>query len=350
MCNRPTFRILDANINRAREAIRLVEDYCRFCLDNKDLATTAKAIRHQLTKVTGRLPAADLLACRDVEADVGIGLKVEGQMTRTALEDCLVAGCKRLTEALRVIAETSRTIDQQVADTIEQLRYRAYALERQIALFVLPGLRFADVCLYVIINANYPGDILSLVASCIEGGADCIQLRCKYLPDNEFLALADRIVAICRKKGALSIINDRVDIAVATGADGLHLGRQDLPPEKVRLIQHRPLILGMTTHNHSELDLACRQQPTYVSLGPVFPTPTKPDLPVAGLEYVRQAIPKLSGTGIYHLVIGGINMQNIDQALDAGAKAVAISSAIISSSDPGKICTCIKHKIRSRQA
>jgi len=348
MTQRATLRIIDANFNRAREAIRLVEDYCRFALDHQDLTAKAKAIRHQLSSLMARLPVEQMLACRDTDADTGIGLEVQGQMVRSKLEDCLAAGCRRLSEALRVLAEACQTLDADLARQVEQLRYQGYALERQIAMAATPALKFSRVRLYVIISSNLPAEIMSLTVKCVSGGADCLQLRCKGLTDKEFLAIADQFVQLCKELGVLSIINDRLDIALTTGADGVHVGNEDLPVARIRQVQHRPMIIGLTTHSLDELAAACDQAPTYVSIGPVFPTATKPDLAPAGLQYVRQAVARLAGKGIYHVAIGGIDIGNTNAVIEAGAEAVAICSAVARSPDPAGLCRRIKQRLLDR--
>ncbi|MDH7599496.1 MAG: thiamine phosphate synthase [Sedimentisphaerales bacterium] len=342
MTDRATFRIIDANFNRAREALRLVEDHCRFTLDHQGLTSTAKAMRHQLASLIAKLPAEVLLACRDTDADVGMGLDVQGQMVRTDLQDCLKAAFNRLTEALRVLAEACSTVDKQIAGQIEQLRYQVYAVERQVAMHSMAALRFSQVRLYVIINSTLPAEIMSLAVKCISGGADCLQLRCKGIPDRDFFAIAEQFVKICKDLGVLSIINDRMDIAVASGADGVHLGSMDLPLERIRHMQHRPMVLGLTTHDLHQLQAAIEQGPTYVSIGPVFPTTTKPDLVPAGLRYLKRAIDKLANTGIYHVAIGGIDPGNIKSVLETGARAVAVCSAVDRSPDPISACRKLK--------
>ncbi|MBN2128337.1 MAG: thiamine phosphate synthase [Sedimentisphaerales bacterium] len=342
---RSAYRIIDANFNRAREAIRVVEEYCRFVLNCAALSERAKQLRHELSTAIGRLDAGRLLAGRDTLGDVGVGQKVEGQLQRVTLKDCFTAGAKRLTEALRALAETIQTENGAVARSIEQLRYRAYTLEKDIALFAEPVERFNRVRLYVMITSDLPGEILSLTSRCAAGGADCIQLRAKSMPDDRFFAVAVEFVDICRELGTLSIINDRCDIGIAAGADGVHLGQNDLPVAQARRLQLTPLIIGTSTHDAKELEGACQALPTYVSLGPLFATGTKPALAVAGPAYVKQGLEKLAGTGISHVAIGGITADNLAQVIAAGADRVAVCAAVTESSDPAEACRRLKEKL-----
>jgi thiamine-phosphate pyrophosphorylase len=152
---------------------------------------------------------------------------------------------------------------------------------------------------------------------------------------------------MCKEHNVLAIINDRVDIALASDADGVHLGQNDLPMEQVRKLQHRPLIIGCSTHSMAELEKALEQLPTYVSLGPVFATDTKPDLQPVGLEYVKQATEFLKDTGISGVAIGGIAAENVADVLKAGASTAAVCSAIAKAEDPASACRDLKQQIVS---
>ena len=143
----------------------------------------------------------------------------------------------------------------------------------------------------------------------------------------------------------MSVINDRADIAVATGADGVHLGQNDLAVEQVRKLQLAPMIIGKSTHSLEQLRAACEECPAYVSLGPVFSTGTKPSAEPVGLEYIRQGIKELTDTGIGHVAIGGITLDNVEEVLGAGARAIAVCSAVTEATDPEAACRALKEKI-----
>lgn len=342
---RAAYRIIDANFNRAREALRVVEEYCRFVLNSGALSERAKGLRHELCATVGRLDAGRLIAGRDTLGDVGVGQKVEGQLERAGVRDCFTAAARRLTEALRALSEVVQIENRAVAEDIERLRYAAYTLEKDIVSFAEPVERFNRVRLYVIVTSNLPAEVLSLTSKCATGGADCIQLRAKDIPDDSFFALAVEFVEICREMGTLSIVNDRADIAVAAGADGVHLGQNDLPVEQARRLQLSPLIIGRSTHSAKELDAACASLPTYVSLGPAFVTATKPGIEIAGTDYIRQGLERLAPTGISHVAIGGIAFDNVEDVIRAGARRVAVCSAVTRAADPGEACRRLKDRI-----
>lgn len=339
------YRIIDANFNRAGEAVRTIEEFCRFVLDSPVLAGKAKQLRHNLANATNRIDYDKRITARDTQGDVGIGQEITAQLERDELYDCIKAGFRRLTEALRVLSEVCRTIDSSAAAQLEQTRYQAYILEKEIAECSEPRLRFSKVKLYIVITSSQPAEVVRLVKSCGQGGADCVQLRAKDMEDDKLYELSRQFVDLCRDWGMLSIINDRVDMAIASGADGVHLGQTDLPMEQVSKLQLKPMITGKSTHGTNQLHRAGEQKPTYAALGPVYSTPTKPSAGQVGLEYVREGVQFLDERGMGHVVIGGIDLNNIDEVLQAGARCVAVCSAVCRADDPAESCRRLKARI-----
>jgi len=168
----------------------------------------------------------------------------------------------------------------------------------------------------------------SIARALLSGGARWIQIREKTLSPRLFLSEARSAVVAMRavSKETLVVINDRVDIAMASGADGVHVGRDDLPPEEARLLMGSPAMIGVSTHSLEEGIRAADLPVDYVAIGPVYPTGTKPDSePVVGLETVRRLAQAIS---LPVVGIGGIGPTNARQVLDAGATAVAVISAL----------------------
>lgn len=156
-----------------------------------------------------------------------------------------------------------------------------------------------------------------------EGGATLVQLREKFLSPLEFYAEAEAAMRVARARGVKIMINDRVDIALALQADGVHLGQEDLPPEAARRILGPGAIIGFSTHDPEQARLAAQMPVDYVALGPIFATSTKqasnPSVGLDGLRIVRQVL----GT-IPLVAIGGITLANSQEVLDAGADAIAV--------------------------
>ncbi len=169
----------------------------------------------------------------------------------------------------------------------------------------------------------------------IEGGAKIIQLREKYASPKEFYESAKEALKIARRQNVKIIINDRVDIALALKADGVHLGQTDLPPARARRILGEKAIIGFSTHNLQQAAEAVKLPIDYLAIGPVFATRTKenPDKSVGieGVKNVREIV------GEFPIVaIGGINSENYQEVLQAGANSVAVISDLLS--DANKIC------------
>lgn len=339
------YRIIDVNFNRSREAARVMEEFARFVLNSKPLSSRIKALRHRLSTLIGSIDQTSLIMSRDSRNDVGLGLKVQGQMSRGDIKDVFTAAAKRLPEALRTLSETTQTFDPQMAADIEVLRFQAYELEKDILLKLNVFELYRDVRLYVLLDNTVPEKFEWLIEQCIEGGADCLQLRCKDADDGEKYEFASRLVKMCRGSGVVSIINDSVDIAIACGADGVHLGQDDMPAQVARSLYPRPMLTGLSTHNIEQLNEAISLGVDYVGVGPAFATQTKPGIEVAGLEYVQAAIKALDATGIGHAIIGGINADNIDQVITSGATTVAVHSVVTGADEPKEICSELKRRL-----
>ncbi|MHC5145624.1 MAG: thiamine phosphate synthase [Planctomycetota bacterium] len=344
------YRIIDANFNRSREALRVMEEFCRFGLNSATLSGQAKQYRHLLCASMQEIDPQKRLINRDVSGDVGRELRVEGQLKRQSLEDCFTAAAKRAGEALRTLAESTQTINPSVAATMEKIRFSVYSLEKEAGLLACTKQKFESVRLYVLINTTTGTDdtqTLDLIKVCIENGADCLQLRAKNHCDSSLLDLSLKFTDLCAEADVVSIINDRADIAILSNADGVHLGQTEIPVSCAKKLAQYPLIVGLSTHNLDELRHAVDSGCDYVAIGPAFASPTKPHLNVAGPDYIKQAIPVLNQSGVCHVAIGGINPHNISSLLDLGVRAVAVSSAISHSENPADSCKTLKDTLLS---
>jgi thiamine-phosphate pyrophosphorylase len=174
------------------------------------------------------------------------------------------------------------------------------------------------------------------VARLIQGGATFIQLREKHLSPREFYVEAEEALRVARMRGVKLIINDRADIALALGADGIHLGQDDVPPEAARALLGEGAFIGFSTHSVEQAIAAARLPVDYIAVGPVFATASKdnPD-PVVGLEGLRRV--REAGDSIPLVAIGGVTRENVSSVLDAGANSVAVISALFNPEDPSEI-------------
>jgi thiamine-phosphate pyrophosphorylase len=325
-------RILDVNLNRARESLRVIEDHARFLLDDRDAAAGAKGMRHEIREIVEALGARELLAERDIAGDVGREVKTASEAARLDADDVLAAAFGRLSEAARAIAEYAKLNSPPAVRLAERLRYAGYELEQRIT--TRGGLRrqFRNVRLYVIVTeALCRRPWLEAAEASVRGGAGCIQLREKSLPDGELLRRARALRALTRETGALLFVNDRPDIARLAQADGVHVGQTDLTVAEVRRIGGGALLVGKSTHTAEQIDAAIAEQPDYIAVGPMFESTTKPQNHVAGVDLLRTAAAR---TELPLVAIGGITPSRAAACTHAGAACVCACSAVISADDP----------------
>lgn len=179
----------------------------------------------------------------------------------------------------------------------------------------------------------------------LQGGVRSIQLREKDLPIRELLALAQEIRKLTREFGAKLFLNDRVDVAVAVEADGVHLGHQSMPPEAVRTIVGRRMLIGVSTHNREEAISAEKNGADFITFGPIFPTPSKMKY---GAPVGAAAIAELKKrVQLPVFGLGGIKTENIREVLKTGADGIAMISAIFAAKDIRKTAIEIKEAINS---
>ena len=342
--DKAAMRMLDANFNRAREALRTLEDYCRFVLNDADLSGSCKTLRHELCVHMTSLGADNAMLYRDTSGDVGVTIKASDELRRETLQNVVAAAAKRLTEALRVLEELSKLQSATVASRIESLRYQSYGVEQAILRQAGQRNRASPVGLHVLLTESLcRRPWRETLAAILEGGADVVQLREKDLRDGELLNRARIVVEACRKLGRLSIINDRIDIALAAGAGGVHLGQEDMPCEQARRLAGSELIIGVSTESIRQAQAAARDGASYIGAGPMFPTTTKEKPRLAGPAYIRELV--ASEIMLPAVAIGGISRENLPDLIAAGVKAIAVSSAVISSDDPAMVCKQLRNML-----
>lgn len=206
-----------------------------------------------------------------------------------------------------------------------------------------PWRRFEHVKLYVLLTESLcAGPWEETARQAIDGGADCIQLREKTLPDHELLDRARRLAALCRDAGILFFVNDRPDIARLADADGVHLGQDDLPLPEARQIVGTKLLIGVSTHTIEQARAVMELNPDYLAVGPMFATETKPQRTIAGPALLRRV---MAETSMPLMPIGGINEHTIDQVLATGLKRVCVCSAVISRRDVAAAARSLKRRL-----
>lgn len=326
--------VIDANLDRAREGLRVVEDVARFELRDEKLTKELKDLRHEVTSVAKKLPVENeelFLARGD---DVGAETYSDTEGKRETYMDLAKANFARTEEALRVLEEISKMYGSGSGKKFKKLRFEAYELEKKVTQKLKEKYckRLPENGLYVIIDDTFENgkNCLQMAKEAVQGGADIIQLRMKNTPVNEIIDTAKELRKTAKENDVLLIIDDRVDAVLAAGADGVHLGRTDISVKDAREVLGDKII-GASGHSLEEAMENERWGADYTSVGPIFHTDTKDNLPgPLGLDELKEVRGKI---GIPIVGIGGIDGSNIREVLEAGADCAAVLSEILKSDD-----------------
>lgn len=340
-------RIIDANLNRAAEAARVLEEIARFLLDDKNLAEKLKYARHKINSVQDEDYSA-YLDSRDTENDVGVDIK--NNSNRVDIDNIFKANIKRLQQALRTLAEYSVENKENVA-LFEKLRYESYTVEKIMWNKLKEKynqIKLADKKIYLVTNSdkfNSEDEFLDAIASALEGGVDMLQLREKTMTAHKIFELGKKIKQLCLQYNTTFIINDRIDIAALLEADGVHLGQDDLDVKSAREILGQNAIVGISTHAPEQAIKAVEDGADYIGVGPVFATPTKQGRTPVGLDYVKWVSENIK---IPAFAIGGIDSDNVDEVINAGLNRVAVVRAIINAPSPKTVAENISKKLSEK--
>ncbi len=188
-------------------------------------------------------------------------------------------------------------------------------------------------------------DLTAFLSACLRGGVDVVQLRDKDLPDRQIIRRAREAAAVCADFGAPFILNDRPDLALACGADGVHVGQDDTPPEVARTIVGPDAIIGFSTHARSEWDEAGSEPVDYLSAGPVHATPTKPGRPGTGVSYLAYVASTELGASVPWFVTGGVTPRTIPPMAAVGARRFVVVRYLTESGDPEGAARCLRDAI-----
>lgn len=329
-----TLRILDAAANRTREGLRVLEDFVRFTLDDSHLSGLLKSCRHDLAQALRTINGLDLIRSRETQHDVGTTISTPAESVRSSPSEVLHANFKRVQEATRTLEEFGKTLSPEIGHAIEQIRYRLYTLEKAVLTTNDCRERLKDKNLYLLVTSDLCKQGLEqVVREAIKAGVDIIQLREKTLPDREIIQLGKRIRELTRDTQTLFIMNDRPDLATLTEADGVHVGQEELSVYETRRIVGPKKLIGLSTHTIEQARKAVLDGADYIGVGPTFPSKTKKFDDFAGLNFIQQVAAEIT---LPWYAIGGIDTENLEKVIKAGASRVALSSAICSAEDPAR--------------
>jgi thiamine-phosphate pyrophosphorylase len=329
-----SLRILDAAANRAGEGLRVVEDYLRFVLDDRHLTSHCKAIRHDLTAVLSAFSSAERHAARETLADVGQDVSTAAERHRTHALAVVEANFKRVEQSLRSLEEFAKIADAATAHTLEQLRYRVYTLERATDITRHSLTRLDQARLYALVDGRSSLEsLVRLVETLISAGVSVIQLRDKKLADRELLERARQVRERTRGTGTLFIMNDRPDLALLAGADGVHIGQDELTVKDARRIVGPTALIGVSTHSLEQARAAVLAGANYIGVGPTFASGTKQFAHFTGTQLLEAVQAEIR---LPAFAIGGITSKNLPHVLAAGFTRVVVSGAITTAMDPGQ--------------
>ncbi|NLK62026.1 MAG: thiamine phosphate synthase [Fusobacteria bacterium] len=319
-------RILDANVNRAAEGIRVIEDVCRFYFEDEDKTKKLREIRHKLRKTFKNIDD-DFVNSRDSEHDIGKDISQNTTLDKkTDLKQLITANFKRVEEAVRTMEESLKIIEKyEKSKIMENIRYEAYYLEKEILKLITIKLPKG---IYGITAEKYSNGRknIDVVREMIESGVKIIQYREKYKSMKEKYEECLEIREITRKNSVIFIVNDHIDIAMMVDADGVHIGQDDVPIKEVRKLVGNKII-GLSTHSKEQYQKALEDGADYIGVGPIYKTYTKDDVcdPV-GLEYLEYAVKE---NKIPFVAIGGIKENNIYDVINIGAETICLVTEIV---------------------
>ena len=332
-------RLIDANLNRSSEGLRVLEDVARFLLNDVGLSQQLKTIRHDLAE-EAKILDIKLLSQRNSEHDVGAHrekiITDETAGNKRDIASIVAGNAKRVEESLRVLEELAKLpkISTMLDSAwFEQTRFTLYTLERDLTSRVLRRDKTERLTgLYVILDKQILAgkDELDIARQIIHGGARIIQLRDKQSDKAELLPVAQKLRDLCSKEDVLFIINDYLDLVIAVDADGLHIGQGDLPLPVVRNELPIDKIIGCSITTVSQAMEAQDNGVDYIAVGSIFPTATKEGVTVVGVDMIKELKQNVAPPLV---AIGGINMSNIAEVVAAGADSIAIISAILEEKD-----------------
>ena len=321
-------QIIDANLDRAREGLRVLEDWARYGLERVDIVKKLKDFR----QILGSHHLDTYKYARNYSKDKCNGLNHPEQFKRIHTKNIISSNSGRIQEALRVLEEFSRNNNYELSKVAAFIRYEMYSLEIELMNAKCNkklNKQLLENNLYLITNEK--PNLIEDIENLLIGGVKIIQHRFKEKDDSKNLKKAKIIRKLCKKHGAIFIVNDRLDIALASEADGVHLGQNDLDLISARKILGFSKIIGISANNEQDIEQAIFNGCDYLGIGPVFKSNTKKNKVPLGIDNIKKLTKDIK---IPWYAIGGIKNENIPQLKSNNINKVAIVSDIMDDENP----------------
>ena len=312
----------DVNLNRLTESLKFIEDIARFQFKDRSLLAQVREMREELLRIKRTVPVAAFIAARRSRRDPGRPAGFDRRRSRSGPE-LIMANLTRAKESSRTLEELFKTADVETSRRFKEIRFKVYDLERTIAVRIT---REFDPRLCTIIDEQYlapRANIERITKTLVAGGATMIQLRVKTAHDRQFLTLARRVRAAIARPAVKFIVNDRPDIALASHADGVHVGPHDMPVRQARELMGDTAIIGVSANDVREARRAEAGGADYLGTGALYRTSTKHDARPCTLATLRKICQSVR---IPVIGIGGIDRANFQAVRRAGAAGIAVAS------------------------
>jgi thiamine-phosphate pyrophosphorylase len=326
--NKKKDQIIDVNLNRLSEGIKVLEDLARFYFRDYQTLQRIRNLKQSLWQKFGAIRKQAILS-RQSEKDLGRKIRYDIHK-RGNLVDILTVNFKRSQEASRILEELFKLINTKHTGFFKDLRFKLYDLEKR--LFV-QNKQEINPQIYAIIDIKTVGrkNLAKITRACLQGGATMLQLReTDSATTRQWLSSARQIQKALINANVKFIINNRIDIALAVSADGVHLGNNDMPIKKAKELLGASKTIGITVRNLKQARTAAKLGANYLGVGSVFESLTKTNAPIVGLKTLQQIVKAVK---IPVVAIGGITRQNIGDVIQTGAAGVAVVSAVFQGVD-----------------
>lgn len=394
------YRVIDANANRAAEGLRTIEEMSRMILDDATLTASLKHLRHRLQAIIDQFDLQKLLAARNTAGDVGTRLQDPRELARSDFDAIVHAAAGRTQQALRCLEEFAKLIQPPSASLLEQLRYEAYDVLAKAQLQVmeyeqrraadalnqsngasssdasaaaarvtsgkggavgqattwqvssnerrLSRQHLVDARLCLLIDGSR--ELTAFQQHCrevAEAGCDIIQIRDKQMETRRLIAYVQAAIEAVRHLPTAIIVNDRLDVAMITKADGVHLGQDDMGIAEARRIVGDSMWIGGSTHDIEQARDAMAMGADYIGCGPTFPSQTKAFQDFPGLAFLKQwsLERQVFDQAFPAFAIGGIQLENLDEVLATGIRRIAVSHVVAAAPRPAEVVRHLKKRL-----